>query len=432
MSQYFHYTKGVGVMKQRYVWLFIALLVLSACSPVGPGLKNGGWRYSQKSDFLKILASDKYASLCELKPVYNKYQQTKDPKLLNKLLIGYTENLANSCIDIKSFKASQRAKKASKIKTHFSIVTQSVSAGTIMSQLSAGQSIEEILSPYVPASPQFDRLLRQYHAQKSAGPTESLRKIKLNLERTKIIKPADWSTYVLINVPEYKFRLFEGGVKTMEFAVIVGKKAWQTPIFSSSMKYIVKNPTWNVPDNIAREDIIPKLIRNPGILKRKNMVVRRDYNIDSSPVNPKSVNWRKYLTEEYKHKELPYKLIQKSSSKNALGTVKFIFPNRFSVYMHDTQAKGLFSRQNRAYSHGCIRLQQPKRLLEHVMNNYTATPYTEAKKKAGKSKMSYINLTQKIPVHIVYLTMYVDESGVLHTLNDVYGFDASQKLKGAL
>ena len=418
------------MMRVKWIGLLVAVLLLGGCSGVVPGSGKAGWRYSQKSDFLDILATDKYGSLCELKPMYAQYLQTKNASLLNKLLVRYTENLANSCIDIGRFKRAIRAKEAAKIKTYFAIEKQHVSSGAIMSQISAGKSIEEILSPYVPTSPQFSRLLDRYHAMRSGGPTESLRKIKLNLERTKIMKQAAWSTYVLINVPEYKFRFFEGGVKTMEFAVIVGKKAWQTPIFSSTMKYIVKNPTWNVPDNIARAEIIPKLLRNSSTLKRKNMVVRRDYNIDSTPVNPKSVNWKKYLSEEYKHRELPYKFIQKSSSRNALGTVKFIFPNRFSVYMHDTQSKGLFNRQTRAYSHGCIRLQQPKRLLRHVMDNYTATPYTEPVKKAGKVKMSYVNLTQKIPVHIAYFTAYVDEGGALHTLSDVYGFDAMQHIRG--
>lgn len=418
-------------MRLKLLWITIAVLLLGGCAGVVPGSGKAGWRYSQKSDFLEILATDKYGSLCELKPMYAQYLQTKDASLLNKLLVRYTENLANSCIDIGRFKRALRAKENAKIKTHFAIEKQHVSTGAIMSQISAGKSIEEILSPYIPTSPQFSRLLARYHAMRSGGATESLRKIKLNLERTKIMKQAAWNTYVLINVPEYKFRLFEGGVKTMEFAVIVGKKAWQTPIFSSIMKYIVKNPTWNVPDNIAREEIIPKLLRNPGLLKRKNMVVRRDYNIDSEPVNPKSVNWRMYLGKEYAHRELPYKFIEKSSSRNALGTVKFIFPNRFSVYMHDTQSKGLFRRESRAYSHGCIRLQEPKRLLRHVMNNYTATPYTEPEKKAGKTKTHYVNLTQKIPVHITYFTAYVDEGGSLRFFDDVYGFDAMQHIRGA-
>ena len=162
------------------------------------------------------------------------------------------------------------------------------------------------------------------------------------------------------------------------------------------------------------------------------MVVRRDYNIDSEPVDPKSVDWKLYLTKEYKHKNLPFKLIQRSSNRNALGTVKFMFPNRFSVYMHDTQSKSLFKRKKRAYSHGCIRLSQPKALLKHVANSYTSGGFDAVQKRSKTKKTNYVNLKQQIPVNIVYFTAYVDEGGALHFFDDVYGFDASQKMKGSL
>ena len=364
--------------------------------------------------------------------MYEKYLQTKDPKILNKLLVGYTQNLANSCINLGAFRASQRSKNARKIKTYYEIQTQSAKTSDIMLQLQAGKSIEDILRPYMPTSPQFKRLLSHYYALRSGGDNKQLKKVKLNIERTKLMKPKQWSTYVLINIPEYKFRLFEQASKKMEFNVIVGKRAWQTPVFSSALKYVVLNPAWNVPDNIAREELIPKLVRNPNILKRKNMVVRRDYNIDSEPVDPKSVDWKLYLTKEYKHKNLPFKLIQRSSNRNALGTVKFMFPNRFSVYMHDTQSKSLFKRKKRAYSHGCIRLSQPKALLRHVANSYTSGGFSAVQKRSKTKKTNYVNLKQQIPVNIVYFTAYVDEGGSLHFFDDVYGFDASQKMKGSL
>ena len=158
------------------------------------------------------------------------------------------------------------------------------------------------------------------------------------------------------------------------------------------------------------------------------MVIRTDYNVGSKEVDPKSVDWKKYLTKEYKHKNLPYKIIQKSSRRNALGTVKFIFPNRFSVYMHDTQSKGLFKRKDRAYSHGCVRLSEPQKLLKHVSNNYTGSSYSSIKK--GRKKTKYLNLQKNIPVQIGYFTAYVNESGSLEFFKDVYGYDSSMKLKG--
>lgn len=418
-------------MKQKLVWLFIGIWLLGGCA-VHTGPTPKGWSYSQQSELLEILKTDKYASLCALKPLYEQYEKTKNPVLLNKLLVGYVQNLANSCIDLGAFRASQRDQVAKKIKTHYEIQLQSAKDSAIMVQLQTGRSIEEILKPYIPSSPQFQRLLTHYHLLRSGGESKALKKVKLNIERTKLMKPQTWDTYVLVNVPEYKFRLFEHGSKKMAFNVIVGKRAWQTPIFTSTLKYIVLNPAWNVPDNIARAELIPRLVRNPNYLKRKNMVVRRDYNIASENIDPKSVNWKRYLTKEWKKKNLPYKIIERSSSRNALGTVKFMFPNRFSVYMHDTQSKSLFKRKKRAYSHGCIRLSEPQKLLKHVSDVYTSNGYASVQKRSHTKKTNYVNLKEQIPVNIVYFTAYVDEGGTLHFFDDVYGFDKSQKLRGAL
>jgi len=419
-------------IKTLYIALTTLLITLFIGGCTSPGLYKEGWSGSQKDELLHILKTDKYASMCGLETTYKLYLKTEDPKLLTKLIVGYTKNLANSCININSFKSSQRSKKARKIKTHYEIDIQSLTDQAIISQFKSGKSIEGILAPYIPTSPQFAKLLTHYHAMKSSGNTKNLKKVKLNIERTKLMKPADWDTYVLINTPEYKFRMFEDRNKSMEFAVVVGKTRWQTPIFSSELKYIVLNPAWNVPDNIARAEIIPKLVRNPNYLKKRNMVVRRDYNIDSKSIDPSTVDWKLYLTKKYKRKALPYKIIERSSSRNALGTVKFMFPNKFAVYMHDTQAKRLFKRSKRAYSHGCIRLAEPKKLLKHISTNYSSVPFESVTARAKSKKTNYINLRKRIDVRIAYFTAYVNESGRLSFFKDIYGFDKSQIMKGSL
>ncbi|HHD74901.1 MAG TPA: L,D-transpeptidase, partial [Nitratifractor sp.] len=126
-------------------------------------------------------------------------------------------------------------------------------------------------------------------------------------------------------------------------------------------------------------------------------------------------------------KSLPYKIIEQASSRNALGRGKCMFPNRLSVYMHDTNNKKLFSRDYRAYSHGCIRLEKPLKLLGHVSSFYTKQSFDQVGTILKNKKTGYVNLQQKIPVHIVYLTAYV-ENGVVNFFNDVYGFDKMQKL----
>ena len=411
----------------KIILVGVVSLLIGGCT-MDPALLKEGWSSSQHDELLDILKKDKYGSMCNLKSQYETYLRTKDAKILNKLAFGYAQNLANSCIDLNKFRASQRSRNGRRIKTHFELNIQKANATKIMADLRDGKDIEEILKPYIPTHPQFKRLLSEYQSLKNGSDKAKLRVVKLNIERLKLMRNLSWNNYILINVPEYKFRMFEGGKKSMEFNVVVGKKNWQTPIFASTMKYIVLNPAWHVPDNIARAEYIPKLIKNPYALKKKNMVIRKDYNVGSKEIDPKSVNWKKYLTKEYKHKNLPYKIIQKSSRRNALGTVKFIFPNRFSVYMHDTQSKGLFKRKDRAYSHGCVRLSEPQKLLKHVSNNYTGSSYSSIKK--GRKKTKYLNLQKNIPVQIGYFTAYVNESGSLEFFKDVYGYDSSMKLKG--
>jgi murein L,D-transpeptidase YcbB/YkuD len=158
------------------------------------------------------------------------------------------------------------------------------------------------------------------------------------------------------------------------------------------------------------------------------MVVKKDYGLDSPEVDPSKVNWKEYLKPEWANKDLPYKIIEKSSRRNALGVVKFIFPNRYSVYMHDTPNKRLFSRQVRAFSHGCIRLEKPLKLLGHISSYYTTKNFDEVGNILKAKKTKYVNLAQKIPVNIVYLTRYVDD-GMLIYGQDIYGYDKITKLK---
>jgi len=414
-------------MKIKISIIALASMFFMGCQ--GPSVGGGGassssaWSSAQKDEFLNILEEDRYSSVCNLGPKIQQYKKTKDENILTELLYNYSENLANSCIDIPAFK---RALKAHNSKAAYEIYEEYVSNADISAQLQSGANIDAILQTYVPATPQFRELLNAYDATES--PTEKY-KIKLNIERTKLLKPDGWDdTYIVVNVPEFKFRLYENGSKTLEFNVITGKPSWPTPIFSSVMKYITVNPTWNVPDNIARKEEIPRIIKDKSYLRRHNMVVKKDYGLDSPTVNPNKINWREYLKPEWENKDLPYKIIEQASNRNALGVVKFMFPNKYSVYMHDTPNKRLFSRQIRAFSHGCIRLQKPLKLLGHISTFYTQQDFDEVGGLLKAKKTKYVNLAQKIPVHIVYLTRFVDD-GMLISGVDIYGYDKITKLK---
>ena len=396
-------------MNIRILLVTLFALLLSGC--VGTP-DASGWHGSQKSEFMKILASDKYMSLCDQKALYNKVRSSGDTQLMTKLLVEYTDNLANSCLVNKE---------------GFNAYRQKVSAADIQRQIRAGQSIEKILKPYVPEYRQFNALIAQYRALQNSGnaSVKLLHSIRLNIERVKLMKPGLGKTYALVNIPEFKVRVIENDKTSVHMKVVTGKRGHETPIFSENLKYITLNPTWNVPDSIARNEIIPKTLRNPGYLKAHRLVVRKDYDLSSPAQSFNPSLARKYVGGKG---PVPFKFIEVPSNRNALGRVKFIFPNHHSVYMHDTPAKSLFKRKSRAFSHGCVRLEKPKYMLEYLSQNYTAHDWADVQKKYDSMKTHYLKINKRLPVHTAYLTTYVDDSGKLLSFGDVYGYDSSQKL----
>jgi len=413
-------------MKLKIVLAGLAAFMLSGCIS---GPDSQGWRYGQKQAFLSILKTDKYMSLCEQKPLYEQVKQTNSSVLMTRLLVKYTENLANGCIDIAQFNASQKAKKRREIDTHYGMVMQTVNRANIMAKIKAGVSVEAILKPYIPQVTAFNALIQNYHALENEHNVSAsvLHKVRLNIERVKLLPTSFGTHYLLMNIPEMKVRLFENGKKNVEFRTVVGKRNMQTPIFSAKLQYVMVNPQWNVPDSIARKSIIPRYVRGGnGYLAAKGMEIHRSYDLASPKVNGANVDWSKY--PKTKKGYVPYKFIQKPSLKNGLGRVKFMFPNHFAVYMHDTQAKSLFKRASRCYSHGCIRLEKPVTLLNYVTEHYTNETVQSVTKRYNSRKSYMLRVAKPLAVHVSYLTAYVDTDGKLRLFNDVYGFDKSQKL----
>jgi len=400
------------------------ILLLAGCSGI-PGIRDAdGWTAAQRRDFLAMYQKDPYASACGLEELYQQYLVNKDSTLLSQMLVEYARNLENSCIDLAAFRAAQKAQTARGIKTYFDLDQKKVERADVLARLKQARKIDDVLAPYMPAAPQFKKLLAQY---KPGDPSERMHKIRLNIERTKLMPSDGWETYIEVNVPEFMLRFYEGGSNTMQFPVVVGKPAWQTPIFSAEMKYVVLNPTWTLTSNIVRADLARKVIRDPKYLERHNMKVYNGFGNDAEEIDPATIDWEKYAGKDNKT-PIPFRVVQGSSNKNALGTVKFMFPNRFSVYMHDTQAKSLFKRKSRAFSHGCMRLARPKELLQKVASGYASTSLEMIEKHQKSHKISYVKLQKTIPVHIVYQTAYAGKDG-LKFFPDIYGFDKSQRLR---
>lgn len=250
--------------------------------------------------------------------------------------------------------------------------------------------------------------------------------IRLNLERMRWLPRDLGEKYLLVNVPEYKLRLYENNHIILNMAVIVGDKKFPTPIFSDKMSYVVLNPSWNIPDSIAKNEIIPKLLKDPNYLADKGIDIYAGWNGNPEKVDSKNIIDGAILEDEEYLRN--FRFSQTSSHDNPLGKMKFMFPNKYSVYIHDTPAKSLFENARRAYSHGCIRLSKPEELLSTIANEDKNLDILKANEiLSSKVSEKSIGLDKKIPIHIIYLTSWVDENGVLQFREDIYNFDKIQK-----
>jgi murein L,D-transpeptidase YcbB/YkuD len=224
-----------------------------------------------------------------------------------------------------------------------------------------------------------------------------------NMERWRWLPVDLGALHLLVNVPEYRLRLVDQGQTVHQARVIVGKAETPTPLFSDEMEHVIVNPSWTVPPSIMKKEFLPALAMDPWYAARMGYrVIRRGGQIA---------------------------LQQPPGERNALGFVKFIFPNNHSVYLHDTPNRRLFSAGRRAFSHGCVRVDQPFRLAEEILQREGPWSEERLRRLVGKGER-YIRVKQRLPVHIAYFTLMVDEKGELRTFDDLYGFH--RKVKSAL
>jgi len=251
---------------------------------------------------------------------------------------------------------------------------------------------------------------------------EYIATIKVNLDRIKWLNERNTKRHVIINIPAFRLYFEEDNKLRQTMRVIVGKKKNPTPIFSNLVKTIVLNPYWNIPRSIIQKEMIPKLMRNPNAMANRGIEIRSGWGKDAKKISGSSVNWSQYRYS----RSMPFRFAQVPGRRNALGKVKFLFPNEFSVYMHDTPNKNLFNRNVRAFSHGCIRLHKPRELLRTFSTFNTNVNYEKSKKTLRGKRRKYLALDAKVPIDVVYLTTWVDYDGVLQYRDDVYGYDKMQ------
>jgi len=240
-----------------------------------------------------------------------------------------------------------------------------------------------------------------------------IEQMELNLERRRWMPASFGEYFVSVNLADQFLKVVRGKKTIYTALLVVGKPYHRTPVFSETMKYIVFNPYWNVPRSIATKEYLPKLKRDPGVLARQNIRVMSG----SGEVSPYSVDWSSYTRRTF-----PFRLRQDPGKRNALGKIKFMFPNKHSVYIHDTPSKSLFSRSARVFSHGCMRVQDPDKLAE-VLLAEQGWSKAKVQRTYATSTKKIVKLKAPIPVHVTYITTFVNKDMSVHFRKDVYGRD---------
>ena len=251
---------------------------------------------------------------------------------------------------------------------------------------------------------------------------ERIKSIILAMERLRWMPENLGQQYLIVNIAGFELRRVNAGKVEERMAVVVGKPYHRTPVFSDRIRFLEFNPYWNVPPDIAVNEELPVLRRNPAGLSAQGFEVVRGNQV----TDPSSVDWSSVGPGRF-----PYQLRQRPGPNNALGRVKFMFPNSHNVYLHDSPAHNLFERNVRAFSHGCIRLSRPLDLAEQVLRVGGVQGWTKERINdvVASTKTTVVNLREPLPVHITYLTAWADD-GVANFRQDIYGHDA--KLLAAL
>ena len=257
---------------------------------------------------------------------------------------------------------------------------------------------------------EVDKITTYYLNQPASS---NIQAIITNLDKTKLYPKHFEDEHIEVNVPDFTLRYYQNKENILQKGLVVGRIDRPTPLFSDTMTYIVINPTWTVTDNLIKRDLIPVLKDHPEYLKENNIRVFR---------GKKEIEVTQEMLAPYEKsdKRVPYRFVQYPGENNALGRVKFMFPNKYDVYIHDTDNKSLLERRYKIYSSGCMRVEQPFELvnilLKHSKKRYKIDDILET------NKPKTIGLKKRIPVHMLYFTVY-EENGLAYFKNDIYLYD---------
>lgn len=223
--------------------------------------------------------------------------------------------------------------------------------------------------------------------------------------------------YIVVNIPDYSLQLFENNRKKMSMKVIVGQVMNKTPIFSDTLESIVFNPTWVIPQSIKVREMLPRLQEDSACFSDRDYIFYESWTSDKE-VDPKEIDWYEVDSANFK-----YNIVQQPGPRNALGKVKFIMPNDQYIYLHDTPEDHLFTKKERNFSHGCIRVEQPMELAKHLIKDKFLFPGLKVMEFSSGSEPYEVPIDKIFHVQITYRTAWVDDEGVLQQREDVYELD---------
>ena len=284
------------------------------------------------------------------------------------------------------------------------------------------------LSTLAPQHPSYVALRRELARQQAlfdeatdpetkARAAARINQLRVNLERWRWLPHDLGERSVLANIASFDVTTFEQETPTSSYAAIFGMAQRQTPIFSDQIEYVIFNPWWEIPESIARKDKLAQFQRDPGVISRLGYQV---LDRQGQKVDPATIDWKTVSAEVF-----PYRLRQAPGPLNALGQVKIMFPNAHNVYLHDTNDKSLFDSDQRTFSSGCVRVQNPLDLAAWILKDTPDWDRTAIDAAVNSGKETRVDLNTPVPVYVVYLTTISDACGDVTYLNDIYGRDAA-------
>lgn len=277
----------------------------------------------------------------------------------------------------------------------------------------------------------LEKYLIQYNALTKKGISEGyekgdtfninqrIKQISINMERWKQL-PADMEKqYIMVNIADFKLEAKENDSVILDMNIIVGRRYRNTPVFSSTIIYLEFNPYWYIPPGIMKKDIIPKIKEDPEYLNKMNIrLIKKGTQVKAGEkIDPKTINW------EDMTKDFPYHMIQKPGPDNPMGIVKYIFPNGYNVYLHDTPAKELFDKPSPMFSSGCIRVSKARELSIYLLKSNQDWNADRIDRTIKSGKTMKVDLAEPVRIYIQYFTAWVNKKGELQLREDIYNRD---------